>query len=42
MFQHLNKAGDKFKDALFEYMADFILKEMVPDNYDYIKLFRLC
>ena len=30
-----------FQDAIFDYMADFIYNEMVPDTYDYTKLFGL-
>ena len=25
MFKHINKAGEESKDAMFDYMADFIL-----------------
>ena len=30
-----------FQDAMFDYMAHFIFIEMVPDTYDYTKLFGL-
>ena len=41
MFKHINKVGEEFKDAMFEYLADFILNEFVPETYDYTKLFVL-
>ena len=41
MFHHINKAGTYFQDAMFIYMADFMAQEMVPDTYDYTKLFGL-
>ena len=39
MFRHITKAGMDFQDAIFDYMADFIYHEMVPERYDYTKLF---
>ena len=41
MFRHINKAGQDFQNAMFVYMADFMSQEMVPDTYDYTKLFGL-
>ena len=41
MFRHITKAGMDFQDAIFDYMADFIFNEMVPDTYDYTKLFGI-
>ena len=41
MFRHINKAGQDFADAMFDYMADFIFNKLVPDTYDYTKLFGL-
>ena len=41
MFRHITKAGMDFQDAIFDYMADFIYHEMVPERYDYTKLFGL-
>ena len=41
MFRHINKSGTFFQDAMFIYMADFMAQEMVPDTYDYTKLFGL-
>ena len=41
MFRHINKAGDDFRDALFDYMTNFTFNELVPDTYDYTKLFVL-
>ena len=41
MFRHITKAGMDFQDAMFDYMADFIFYEMVPETYDYTKLFVL-
>ena len=38
---NINKAGAYFQDAMFIYMADFMAKELVPDTYDYTKLFGL-
>lgn len=40
-FKHITKAGIDFQDAMFDYMADFIFNEMLPDKYDYTKLFGL-
>ena len=31
MFRHITKAGMDFQDAIFNYMADFIYHEMVPE-----------
>ena len=41
MFRHINKAGQDFQNAMFVYVADFMSQEMVPDTYDYTKLFGL-
>ena len=41
MFRHINKAGEEFQDAMFIYMGDFMAQEMVPNTYDYTKLFGL-
>ena len=41
MFRHINKAGQEFQDAMFEYMADLVNNETVPEQYDYTKLFGL-
>ena len=41
MFRHINKSGSLFQDAMFVYMTDFMDQEMVPDTYDYTKLFGL-
>ena len=41
MFRHINKAGQDFQDAMFVYMSDFMSQEMVPDTYNYTKLFGL-
>ena len=41
MFRHITKAGQDFQDTMFDYMADFIFNEMVPDTYDHITLFGL-
>ena len=32
-FRHITKAGMDFQDAMFDYMADFIFNEMVPETY---------
>ena len=42
MFRHITKAGQDFQDAMFDYMFDFMFHKMVPDTYDYTKLFDLC
>ena len=39
MFRHINKQF--FQDAMYLYMVDFMANEMVPDTYDYTKLFGL-
>ena len=31
MFRHITKAGMDFQDAIFDYMADLIYYEMVPE-----------
>ena len=41
MFRHITKAGQYFQDAMYVYMADFMDNELVPDTYDYTKLFGL-
>ena len=41
MFRHINKAGALFKQAMFVYMSHFMNNELVPDTYDYTKLFGL-
>ena len=41
LFKYINKAGDEFKITMFKSMANFILKELVPDTYNYTKLFGL-
>ena len=41
MFRHITKAGQYFQDAMYIYMADFMDNELVPDTYDYTKLFGL-
>ena len=41
MFRHITKAGQYFQDAMYIYMADFMNNEMVPDTYDYTKIFGL-
>ena len=41
MFRHINKAGQYFQDAMYIYMSNFMNNEMVPDTYDYTKLFGL-
>ena len=41
MFCHINKAGQFFKDAMYIYMSNFMNNELVPDTYDYTKLFGL-
>ena len=41
MFRHITKAGQYFQDAMYIYMADFMDNELVPDTYNYTKLFRL-
>ena len=41
MFRHINKAGEQFKHAMFVYMSHFMNNELVPDTYDYTKLFGL-
>ena len=41
MFRHINKSGEQFQDAMFIYMGDLMAQEMVPDTYDYTKLFGL-
>ena len=41
MFRHTTKAGNDFQDAMFNYKADFVFNEMVPDTYYYTKLFCL-
>ena len=41
MFRHITKAGQDFQDAIFDYMADLIYHETVPERYDYTKLFGL-
>ena len=30
-----------FQDAMFDYMADFIFNEILPETYDYTKPFGL-
>ena len=34
MFRQITKAGMDFQDAMFDYMADFIFNEMVPETND--------
>ena len=41
MFRHLNKAGDRFKYAMYMFMAHLLNNEMVPETYDYTTLFGL-
>ena len=41
MFRHINRAGEQFKQAMFVYMSHFMNNELVPDTYDYTKLFGL-
>ena len=41
MFRHINKAGELFKQAMYVYMSHFMNNELVPDTYDYTKLFGL-
>ena len=41
MFRHITKAGQDFQDAMFDDMSDFMSHEMLPDTYDYTKLFGL-
>ena len=41
MFRHINKAGALFKQAMYVYMSHFMNNELVPDTYDYTKLFGL-
>ena len=41
MFRQINKAGQYFQDAMYIYMGHLIAHEMVPDTYDYTKLFSL-
>ena len=41
MFRHIKKAGQDFQDIMFVYMSDFMFQEMVPDTYNYTKLFGL-
>ena len=41
MFCTITKAGQYFQDAMLIYMADFMDKDLVPDTYDYTKLFWL-
>ena len=41
MFRHITKAGQDFQDAIFDYMADLIYNETIPEQYDYTKLFGL-
>ena len=35
MFLHINKAGEKFKDAMFKNFSDFIIDKTVPETFDY-------
>ena len=37
----MNKAGEQFKHAMFIYMSNFMNNKLVPDTYDYTKLFGL-
>ena len=41
MFRQITKAEMDSQDAIFDYMADFIFNEMVPETLDYSKLFGL-
>ena len=41
MFCHINKAGQFFNDAMYIYMSNLMNNELVPDTYDYTKLFGL-
>ena len=41
MLLHITKAGQDFQEAMFDYMSDFMSHKMVPDTYDYTKLFGL-
>ena len=41
MFGHINKAGEPFKQPMYLYMLHFMNNELVPDTYDYTKLFGL-
>ena len=34
MFRHITKAGMDFQDAIFDYMADFIYHETVPERWN--------
>ena len=38
---NITKAQLDFQDAMLDHMADFIFNEMVPETYDYTKLFGL-
>ena len=41
MFCHRTKAGQYFQGAMFIYMAFFMDNGLVPDTYNYTKLFGL-
>ena len=41
MFRLITNAAMDFQDAIFDYMANFLFNDMLPDTYDYTKLFGL-
>ena len=41
MFHNITKAVQYFQDAMYIYRADIMDNELVPDTYDYTKLFGL-
>ena len=41
IFRHINKTGELFKHTMYVYMSKFMNNELVPDTYNYTKLFGL-
>ena len=41
MFRQINKACEEFQDAMFIDTGNFMAQEMVPNTYNYTKVFGL-
>ena len=41
VFNPLNKAGKKYKDAIFKYMAKLLKEEEIPSEYSKTTLFQI-
>ena len=41
MYKHITRAGENFRIAMFKYYEPLINLELVPETYNYTKLFGL-